>query len=79
MASIDARTRRLEKLYNESEDPYREDPEEKARQNAEFAAKLRRVEEKAAREEAEGLPARRHALNELLEFMRSKRAGRHGG
>ncbi len=68
-----ARIRQLEKLYYASEDPYREDPEERARQNAEFVARLRRVEEKAAREEAEGNPARRHALNELYEFMRSKR------
>jgi len=77
MGNVDKRVENLERLY--SPKAAYEGPEERARQSAEFAAKLRRVEEKAAREEAEGLPARRHALNELLEFMRSKRAGRHGG
>ncbi len=79
MASIDARTRRLEKLYNESEDPYREDAEELERRRAEFAARWTRVEEKARREAEAGNPGRLQALEEIAAFMRSKREQRYGG
>ncbi len=72
MASIDGRIERLEKLYGASEDPH-EDPGERARQNAEFAARWTRVEEKARREAEAGNPGRLQALGEIAEFMRSKR------
>jgi hypothetical protein len=71
MASIDGRIERLEKLYGASEDPH-EDPGERARQNAEFAAKWTRVEEKARREAEAGNPGRLQALEEIAEFMRAR-------
>jgi hypothetical protein len=68
---IDARIKNLEKLYNESEGPH-EGPEERARQNAEFAARWTRVEEKARREAEAGNPGRLQALEEIAEFMRAR-------
>ena len=78
MASLDARTRRLEKLFNESEDPYREDAEELERRRAAFAARWTRAEEKARREAQEGNPTSLHHLEELAAYIRSKREQRDG-
>ena len=75
MASIDGRIERLEKLYGASEDPH-EDPGERARQNAEFAAKWTRVEEKARREAEAGNPGRLQALEEVVAYMQNRRENR---
>jgi len=73
MGSIAKRIERLERLYNT--EPY-ENPAEKEQQLARLRAKLQEVEEKAAREEAEGDPRRRIALEELKEFMKKTIADR---
>jgi hypothetical protein len=72
---IDGRIERLERLYNEPEGPH-EDPEERARQNAEFAARWARVEEKARREAEAGNPGRLQALEEVAAYMQNRRENR---
>jgi len=66
MGSLNRRIARLERLYNTV--PC-EAPAEKEQRLARLKAKLQAAEEKAAREEAEGNPARRIALEELKEYM----------
>jgi hypothetical protein len=73
MASIDRRIEALERLYGTEPE---EDSEEMARRRDEFKAKLLRVREKAAREEAEGNPRRRELLDELEEQMRKRSRAR---
>jgi len=79
MGNVGARIKNLERLFNESEDPYREDAQELERRRAEFAARWTRVEEKARREAQEGNPGRLQALEEIAAFMRSKRENRRYG
>ncbi len=74
MGSIDRRIEALEKLYGER--PGEEDPEEVARRREEFKAELERGYEMAGREEAEGHPQRRVALDNLVRSLRARIAAR---
>jgi hypothetical protein len=74
MGSIDRRIEALEKAYGES--PREEDPAEVARWREELKAGLERAYEKAGREEREGHPQRRVALDNLVRSLRARIAAR---
>ncbi len=74
MGNVDKRVENLERLY--SPKAAYEDPGERARQNAEFAARWTRVEEKARREAEAGNPGRLQALEEVAAYMQNRRENR---
>lgn len=67
MGSLDRRIRQLEELYRTS--PSEASAEDLAQRKAAFIATMKRAREKAEREEAEGDPGRRMALDELEEHL----------
>jgi hypothetical protein len=69
--SLEKRLEVLERLY--STDTTRVDRPEGWRET--MAASLRRAEEKAAAEEAQGDSRRRHALDNLYKLMKRRRDG----
>jgi hypothetical protein len=67
--------RRLERLEDRIGSVSSADPAERERQRAAFDERLQIVREKAAREETEGKPQRRIALESLLESISRRRRG----
>ena len=67
MGSIERRIQQLEELYHAS--PGEESPEVREERRAAFLKMYERVREKAEREEAEGKPQRRIALDNLIESI----------
>ncbi len=71
MGSLGKRIRQLEELYQTP--PV--EPEDLAERKAALLETMRSVREKAEREEAEGYPQRRIALDNLEESMRRRSRG----
>jgi hypothetical protein len=77
MASIDKRVEDLERAYGTN--PREEDSAELVRLREEMKASWPRARERAAREEAEGNPARRAALDEIEARIKERiRRREHG-
>jgi hypothetical protein len=72
VGSIERRIQQLEEVYHASLEG--ESPEVREERRVAFLEMYERAREKAAREEAEGKPQRRIALENLLEFMRRRGA-----
>jgi hypothetical protein len=72
VGSIERRIQQLEEAYHAS--PEGESPEVREERRVAFLEMSERAREKATREEAEGKPQRRMALDNLLEPM----SRRHG-
>jgi hypothetical protein len=74
---IERRIESLEKLYQGSSAAYGDGgaAEELERRRERMRANLKRAEEKAAAEEAQGDSRRRHALDELYKSMKRGRGG----
>ena len=70
--SLEKRLADLERLYSAGSGNLANGPEG---WRETMAASLRRAEEKAALEEAQGDSRRRHALRSLYEFMEGRRDG----
>jgi hypothetical protein len=74
MGSIERRIEALERVY--AAPAHEEDSEAMARRREELKARISSAYEKAAREEAEGNPARRIVLEELEATMKRRVAER---
>ena len=74
---IDRRIQNLEKFYQGSSAAYEDSgaAEELERRREKMRANLKRAEERAALEEAQGDSRRRHALDELYKSMKRGRGG----
>jgi hypothetical protein len=77
VGNIARRVASLEKLYQGASAPYEDSgtAEELERRREKMRADLRRAEEKAAAEEAQGDTRRRHALDELYKSMKRRQKG----
>jgi hypothetical protein len=73
VGSIERRIQQLEGLYQASPGSDSGAAEEREMRRGAFLEMLQGAREKAAREEAEGYPQRRIALDNLLESMRRRR------
>jgi hypothetical protein len=71
MSALERRIQQLEDLYHSS--PWEESPEVREERRADFLEMYERAREKAEREEAEGKPQRRIALENLLESISRRR------
>ena len=79
MGSLGRRIEKLEELYDRSPSPAEEHLEERRRIIAELEALRPALEERMAREEAEGNFARRRALEELEQAVENRRGGNRWG